>query len=273
MKAMFKLVVAILLPLFLWNCKTTAYPEYNDPIPAHDTFTIQSKNVDELRTINVWIPEDYKNSTEEVDVLYMPDGGTKEDFPHIANTLDELIKAKKIKPILLVGIENTQRRRDLTGKTDNEEDKKIAPTVGGASEFRAFIKDELFDEIQKRYRVTDKKGIIGESLAGLFIVETFLKQPDMFDYYIAMDPSLWWNNHKMVQNAKHDLLNFTASNKKIWFASSKATDIVPYSQELSKTLKETNSKNIQWQYSNEPKEDHSTIYRATKEKALIWSLN
>ena len=121
----------------------------------------------------------------------MPDGGTKEDFSHIANTLAELIQSNKITPVILVGIENTQRRRDLTGKTEVEEDKKIAPIVGGSTEFRAFVKDELFPEINKRYRTTNKKGIIGESLAGLFVIETFLEQPDMFDVYIAINSATY----------------------------------------------------------------------------------
>ena len=80
---------------------------------------------------------------------------------------------KKIKPLLLVGIENTQRRRDLTGFTEVEKDKEIAPIVGGSEKFRAFNKEELFPEIEKRYGTTSEKSIIGESASGLFVMETF----------------------------------------------------------------------------------------------------
>ena len=175
--------------------------QYNDTIPKHETFTIQSTNLQELRTINVWTPLEYETNLDSLPVLYMPDGGIEEDFPHIANTLAELIKNKKIEPIILVGIENTQRRRDLTGITNVEKDKEIAPVVGGSENFRSFISDELFFEINKRYRTTNKKGIIGESLAGLFIIETFFMKPDLFDYYIAFDPSLWWNNKFLIKKA------------------------------------------------------------------------
>ena len=73
----------------------------------------------------------------------MPDGGIiDEDFPHIANTIAELMKTKKIPPIILVGIANTQRRRDLTGPTEVAKDKEIAPIVGGSEKFRAFILEE-----------------------------------------------------------------------------------------------------------------------------------
>src|SRR5690606_4940853 len=109
-----KYLVLLILP-FLFSCQSQA--QNPDPIPEHTTFNIESKEVNETRVINVWLPLQYANSTENFPVLYMPDGGIKEDFPHIANTLKELIEAKKIRPFILVGIENTVRRRDLTPPT------------------------------------------------------------------------------------------------------------------------------------------------------------
>lgn len=243
-----------------------------DPIPAHDTFKIESEQLGETRTINVWTPSDYKAGKDPLPVMYMADGGLKEDFPHIANTMDELIKAKKIKPMILVGIENTQRRRDLTGPTLVEKDKEIAPVVGGSEKFRAFINDELFAEINKRYRTSGKKGILGESLSGLFVVETFFLKPEMFDYYIAFDPSLWWNDHYFVKTAKEHLAKLPAAKKKLWLASSNTQEIAPYVKELANVLKGENPSNLKWSYTHQPKEDHSTIFRATKEKALTWAL-
>jgi predicted alpha/beta superfamily hydrolase len=264
------LLFIVLANLFFTGCANNTPPQ--DPIPAHDSFTINSKIVGEVRTINVWTPDGYAQQTDSLPVMYMPDGGVKEDFSHIANTLAALIKAKKIPPMILVGIENTQRRRDLSGPTEVEEDKKIAPVVGESAKFRAFVKEELFPEINKRYRTTNKKGIIGESLAGLFIVETFFVSPDMFDYYIAMDPSLWWNNHYLVKTAKENLAKFPADEKRLWFAGSSAKDIHQHTVALSKILATSNVKNLRWTYSDEPKEKHNTIYRATKEKAIIWTL-
>lgn len=258
--------------LVFWTSCSNAQ-EYNDPIPPHETFTIQSKTLVETRTINVWVPLEYKKSKDSFPVLYMPDGGVKEDFPHIANTLSELIRSKKIQPLILVGIENTQRRRDLTGPTEVEKDKEIAPVVGGSENFRAFIKDELFEEINKRFRTTHEKGIIGESLAGLFVTETFLLYPDMFDYYIAFDPSLWWNNEYLIRNAKKYLSKFPKTPKRFWFAGSGIEDVSLTVSLLAKVLTTENMNNLKWKYSDEPKEKHSTIFRATKEKALIWTLN
>lgn len=243
-----------------------------DSIPPHQSFKIESKILGETRIINVWTPPEYSPSTNSLSVLYMPDGGIKEDFPHIANTLAELIAAKKIAPIILVGIENTQRRRDLTGPTEVKRDKAIAPIVGGSKQFRNFINDELFTEINKQYKTTNKKGIIGESLAGLFVTETFLLTPNMFDFYIAFDPSLWWNNKNLLVTAPENLSKFPSTEKRFWFAGSSAKDISKSTNKLSGALKSANLKNLKWHFSNEPNEKHNTIFRATKEKAIIWTL-
>lgn len=255
----------------LTGCTNQAQPQ--DPLPAYTGFTIVSKLLNETRTINVWTPSGYTESPTPLPVLYMLDGGIKEDFPHLANTHASLIANKQIPPMLLVGIENTERRRDLTGATVVEQDKKVAPVVGGAEKFRAFMANELIPEVESRYKTNGKRGIIGESLAGLFVVETLLTHPDLFDYYIAMDPSLWWNNHHLVRTAKTQLAALPPTEKRFWFAGSNAKDIAKHTRALSKILAEGNHKQLLWQYSAEPKEQHATIFRATKEKALIWTFN
>ncbi|HPW97873.1 MAG TPA: alpha/beta hydrolase-fold protein [Flavobacterium sp.] len=265
-----KTICFLIVIMTLTSCANKQ--QNNDPIPKHDEFTIQSKKVGEKRTINVWTPPMYAESTDSIPVLYMPDGGLKEDFPHIANTLAKLIKNKSIPPMMLVGIENTERRRDLTPFTMVEKDKEVAPIIGGADKFRDFITDELMPEINKRYRTTNQKGIIGESLAGLFVMETFFKKTETFDFYIAFDPSIWWNNHELERDGAKYLQNFTTKNTKVWFAGSGAEDISQFTTKLAKTFDSKAPSNITWTYSDEPNEKHSTIFRATKEKALVWTL-
>lgn len=256
--------------LFICLLSFTNWAQTPDSIPEHDHFTLVSTVLNETRTITVWTPPGYSENSTSYPVLYMLDGGIKEDFPHIANTLSKLIASKSIPPMILVGIENTQRRRDLTGPTQVKKDKKIAPVVGGSEAFRSFIHTELFAEITRRYRVTGERGIIGESLAGLFVVETFLLQPDLFDFYIAMDPSLWWNKHQLVKAAKTHLANLPPTRKQLWFAGSNAKDIFTHTRALAQVLTDSAPETLRWTYSDEPSEQHSTIFRATKERALAW---
>ena len=268
MKLQFVHVLIIILTL----ARCTNDSQQKDPIPVHETFKMKSQQINEERTINVWTPSNNPKNVDSLPVLYMADGGIKEDFPHIANTLGKLINENKIKPIILVGIENTERRRDLTGFTEVAKDKEIAPIVGGSANFRAFIKEELFPEINKRYRTSTNKSIIGESASGLFVIETFFLAPEMFDNYIAFDPSLWWNNHYLVRTATEHLAKLPLTEKRIWFAGSNTEDIAPYTKQLAEILKKENRPNLKWNYSDEPKEQHETIFRATKEKAIIWTI-
>lgn len=260
------------LPIFIILGSCADILAQQEAVPVHETFTIESKNVQERRTINVWTPPGYPTATDSLAVLYMADGGIAEDFPHIAQTVSDLVAANKIPPVILVGIENTQRRRDLTGPTKVKKDKEIAPVVGGSAAFRMFIKDELFPEINRRYRTSNERSVIGESLAGLFVMETFLQYPQMFDRYIAIDPSLWWNDHYLVKNAAKYLLRIPAG-KKLWFAGSQVKDISRYTRQLSGILEAKKLPGLKWQYADEHKEQHHTIFKATKEKALIWALN
>lgn len=267
---MAKSVLYLFIAIFAFSCNKAV--TYNDPIPKHDTYTISSSVVNEDRVINVWTPPIYEQSNDSLAVLYMADGGTKEDFPHIANTLAKLIDADKIPPYILVGIENIERGRDLYGPTIIEYDLKHIPNAGGSANFRKFIKDELFPLIDKKYRTTNKRALIGESASGLFTVETFLLDNDMFDYYIAMDPALWFNKQYLVKNFENLSEENYHNTKKLWFAGSNATDISSFTEELEQKLKSADKK-LQWKYSDEPNEKHNTIFRATKEKALIWTLN
>lgn len=261
----------LLFHSLLLSCASTAAQQ--DPIPLHDTLKIVSAHLEETRTINVWTPPGYAASADSLPVLYMPDGGVHEDFPHIANTLAELLAAKKIPPFILAGIENTQRRRDLTGPTKVAKDKEIAPVVGESEKFLLFIQDELIPEINKRYRTTSTKGIIGESLAGLFVTETFLLHPESFDIYIAFDPSLWWNDKYLLANEATQLAKFPNAPKRFWFAGSGAKDISATVGKFAKTLETAAPGTLQWKYVPSPKEKHNTIFRARKEEALIWALN
>ncbi|MBK5187908.1 MAG: hypothetical protein JJD97_06650, partial [Gemmatimonadaceae bacterium] len=99
-----------------------------DPVPPHDTLTLTSRALGEARRINVYTPRSY--DTAHFPVLYMPDGGLDEDFPHVVNTVDSLIALGAIRPVIVVGVPNTERRRDLTGPTRVATDSAIARHVG-----------------------------------------------------------------------------------------------------------------------------------------------
>jgi hypothetical protein len=239
-----------------------------DPIPPHDTFTLDSKAVGETRRINVHTPPGYDGSTDRFPVLYMPDGGIEEDFPHVVNSLDSMVAAKLVRPFIVVGIENTERRRDMTGPTTVASDSAIAPHVGGSAAFRGFIRDELMPEIRRRYRTTGETAIAGESLAGLFIVETFLREPALFERYIAISPSLWWNKDELVRTAPDWLPDLAGLKRTLFLTAANEPGIAPQADTLARLLRGSAPPDLTFYYQPRPDLEHSTIYRAMGPVAL-----
>lgn len=230
------------------------------PLVIGETFTIDSKVMHEVRRINVFRPTIYGDTTTTpLPVLYMPDGGMAEDFLHVAGLVQVGVSNGTMRPFLLVGIENTQRRRDTTGPTENPEDRKIAPRVGESATFREFIKTELMRAINARYRTSGETAIVGESLAGLFVVETFMLDPNMFDTYIAFDPSLWWNSGKLVNDAQSMLKGRALKGKSLYVAMSSNAGGEELRAKLNSAIQST-ATGLDWHYVTMPGETHATIY-------------
>lgn len=247
-----------------------AQPTPADPIPPHDTLTVASRALGEARHINVHVPSGYTASaTTRFPVLYMPDGGLDEDFPHVVNTVDSLISLGAIRPVIVVGIPNTERRRDLTGPTRVHSDSTIAPHVGGSAAFRRFIRDELMPVVRRRYRTTDERSIVGESLAGLFIVETFLLEPSMFDRYVAFDPSVWWNNGALVDSSASHIAALDNKPRTLFIGTS--ADMTDVAARLATLLRHAGP-SLTFEYAPRKDLTHATIFRALAPQALVSAL-
>jgi len=239
----------------------------HEAVLPHETFTLQSAAVGEARRINVWTPPGYAASRTRFPVLYMPDGGVEEDFPHVVATVDSAVRAGQMRPVIVVGIENTERRRDMTGPTEVESDRRIAPRVGGSAAFRRFIAAELMPEVRRRYRTTDETAIIGESLTGLFVVETFFEQPELFDTYIALSPSLWWN-HEALVGAAAGRLRAHRQVRAALYISSAGDDVGAEAGRLAAILRANAPAGLRWEYAPRPDLTHATIYRAEAPQVL-----
>jgi predicted alpha/beta superfamily hydrolase len=239
------------------------------PLAVGETFTISSRVLGEVRRINVYAPPGFTSGGgAPLPVLYMPDGGLAEDFLHVAGLLQVSIGNGTMRPFLLVGIENTDRRRDMTGPTSNADDRRIAPRVGGSAAFRAFLRSELMPNIKARYRTTGETAIIGESLAGLFVVETFLREPDLFNSYVALDPSLWWDDQRLVRTARDQLRARPTRPLTLLLASSAEPDLAALTRQLADVLRAGAFEGLRWHYLPMPEESHATIYHPAALRAF-----
>ncbi len=230
------------------------------PLAIGETFTLESRALGETRRVNVYIPPAWDEPEgARRPVLYMPDGGIAEDFLHVAGLLQVSVGNGTMRPFILVGIENTQRRRDMTGPTEVADDRKIAPQVGGSAAFRAFLRDELRPVIERRYRTTGETAIMGESLAGLFVVETFLLEPGLFDSYIAFDPSLWWNGARLVQEAPARLRAGAGGRRALYLASSSEPELARLTAQFAEVLRADAPAGLAWHHEPMPGETHAAL--------------
>lgn len=231
------------------------------PLVMGETFTVNSRMMGEARTINVFVPTVYGEKIDApMPVLYMLDGGMDEDFLHIAGLVQILVSGGGMRPYMLVGIQNTSRRRDMTGPTQVESDKKIAPVVGGSAAFRRFIREELMPEVRARYRTTEESAVVGESLAGLFVVETFFLEPDLFGTYIAIDPSLWWADGELVRSADARLAAWAGGRKSVYLAHSDEPTIAKFTEQLAGAFAARSPRSIEFRSVAMPAEGHQSIY-------------
>lgn len=165
-----------------------------EKIVIGETVTIQSKILNEERKLYIYKPVGYEQSKEKYPVLYLLDGHS--GFHHTTGIIWSLRRFGRIPKILVVGILNTDRNRDLTPT------ESYFPTAGGADNFLKFLKEELIPFVDKDYRTQPFRILFGVSLSGMFTIYTLLTAPDIFSAYIASSPSLWWDKRGLLKKAE-----------------------------------------------------------------------
>lgn len=170
--------------------------------------TITSTILGEKREIWIHIPESYKYSKNRYPVVYLLDGNAH--FSSVVGMTEFLHNSSNLIPeMIIVGIINTDRTRDLTPTHVSEAlpylSAETAKTSGGGNAFFSFMEKELMPYIDKNYPTAPYKVFIGHSLGGLMAVDGIMNHTNLFNAYIALDPSLWWDDSKLVKQMQQSL--------------------------------------------------------------------
>jgi len=231
---------------------------------------IESKELGEKRILNIYLPEGYKaEDATKYPVIYLLDGSADEDFIHIAGLVqfNSFEWINQVPKSIVVGIATVDRKRDFTFPTTIEKDKKRFATSGHSDKFIAFIEKELQPFIDKKYKTTNDKTIIGQSLGGLLETEILLKKPTLFNKYVIVSPSIWWDNGSILNQDSPVFQENFSQQTDIYIAVGKeglTPTEIPRVMEvdanlLAEKIKATKSKNIKVYFDYFPKEDHATI--------------
>ncbi|WP_054439256.1 alpha/beta hydrolase [Novosphingobium sp. ST904] len=164
------------------------------PIELGTRYELRSAVLGDTREVNVWLPTGYDKSADRYPVVYLLDGGLDQDFVHIAGLGSLASLSWTYGPMIVVGVQTKDRRAELTSRPTDPRYLSAFPESGGADRFRRFLRDEVIPFVEARFRSGDRRALMGESLAGLFVVDTLLNDPTLFGDYVAVSPSLWWDD-------------------------------------------------------------------------------
>lgn len=264
------IILFSILISIIGNAQVKKQNETSKPFVLGTIEEINSKILSEKRILNVYLPEGYnKNDTIKYPVTYLLDGSADEDFIHVVGLFqfNNFSWINRVPKSIVVGIANIDRRKDFTYPTTIEEDQKRDPTSGKSANFISFIETELQPFIEKKFKTNNSKTIIGQSAAGLLATEILIKKPYLFNKYIIISPSLWWDNGSLL-NVESPIYKESYKEKiDIYIGVGKeglAPTEIPHVMEvdanlLSEKLKSTKSKNVNISFDYLPEEDHATI--------------
>ncbi|MCP3930546.1 MAG: DUF3471 domain-containing protein [Bacteroidetes bacterium] len=242
------------------NSQSSDAPE---PVVIGEKGEIQSKILKESRPLMIYKPDGYDDGQEAYPVIYLLDGGG--NFHHTTACVRFLSKNGRIPEMLVIGIPNTSdRTHDLTPKIFRDISGNF-PTAGGADDFLQFISEELIPYVDKNYRTQPYKLLIGHSFGGLFVTHTILNQPQTFDAYISISPSLWWDDQYLVgQSEKFWKNNEDLKGHLYMTMGGEGGKMFGGAMKFAAILEESAPESFQWQFKHMPEETHGSIpHRST----------
>ncbi|MFV0589308.1 alpha/beta hydrolase [Bacteroides reticulotermitis] len=187
---------------------------------------IHSELLNEDREYWISLPKEYNEDAGKdrtYPVIYLLDA--EKNFQILLGVQQTLVRGfhDETSPSIIVGITNTDRPRDMTPSFSAEKHhgRDIFQTSGKSENFTAFLLKELKPRIESTYRTNKQSTIIGHSLTALFVVNTLIHHTDAFDNYVALDPSLWWDQFKVYKEARELLKHKDLRNKKVFIGSSR----------------------------------------------------
>lgn len=193
---------------------------------------IHSKILNENRTIWIYTP----NITSQIavpdkryPVLYLLDGNAH--FFSTVGIIQQLSQANGngvLPEMIVVAVENTNRMRDLVPSAES----------GKTNPFVDFLSSELIPFIDKNYNTAPYKLLVGHSLGGLTAIDILAKFPQLFNAYIAIDPSVWLSNEKILNNITAQFPKQNMNARRLFIGTA---NTMPKGMALSQLAKDNSS--------------------------------
>ena len=243
--------IVLAVPLFVLSLAGAVRGQDSDiqPLSFGHATSVYSRVLGEDRTILVDLPTGYEYTQTRYPVLFLLDGMAH--FHHAAATADFLSRTGRIPQMIVVGITNTARTRDLTPThvADSE-------TSGGADTFIKFIEDELIPFVDERYRTQPCRVLFGHSLAGMFSVYTLFTKPQLFAGYVAASPHLQWDDGRVVDLAEEILNGRPSLKSSLYISLGDEPDYAESVDRFTRLLEKADDSGLRWEYVVLEEDDH-----------------
>lgn len=284
MRSTQKTILPLLAILLLFPCCNNPAPPVND-ITIGKIEEIHSTILNEKRTIWIHVPEKKdEGDSLKYPVIYLLDGDAH--FRSVVGLIDRMSDGSSICPkAIVVAILNTNRPRDLTPTrvTSRKKEDRRAQASGGGERFTEFLANELIHYIEKNYPASNERMLIGHSLGGLLVINTLIRHPHLFNKYLAIDPSLWWDDWKLLKQSAQVLQeqNYEGKSLYVAIANTVPTDTLTAQQDTSEAtthyraithfvrmLRTEPPRGLDWRAQFYPDENHGSVALAGELDAL-----
>lgn len=212
--------------------------------PIATTYKFRSAALRQERRVHVYTPPGYATSGATYPVLYLLDGGLDQWLPSTIATLDAIASEGQTARLVIVGIASFDREFDFAKRPD---------------QMREFLESEVKPIVEGRYRTRGKGMIFGWSLGGLFVVDTLLHAPDLFDEYVAVSPSLWRNKQALARSSYRLLPRLPAGERRLWLSRGDEGPALGMGP-LIGGLKAVAPATLRWTYAPLARETHGTVF-------------
>jgi len=225
-------------------------------IPLGTSITMHSELLDEERRLLVYTPPSYAEGDGRYPVLYLIDG--EFTFPFTVGIVDFLAKSSHAPEMLVVGIVNTDRTRDLTPEPGPRERERYRSS-GGAERFRRVLEEEIVPFVDGRFRTEPFRVLVGHSHGGLFAIHTLL-EGSSFGAFVAASPSVFWNDQSQVRLARQVLPKRDGAPLTLYFSIGDERDeMVGGTDALAAALDATKPPGLTWTYRQLEGKDHEDM--------------
>jgi uncharacterized protein len=221
--------------------------------------TLTSTVLGEERTLAIVTPASYAARRGHYPVLYLTDGDAQ--IGHTRATVEFLAQNELMPEMILVGILNTARTRDLTPTGGTAEEGARSPSAGGGERFLDFIEKELIPFIDARYRTEPVRVLAGHSFGGLLAIHALLTRPDLFQAVIAASPSLFWDDGLLMREAAALGARRKALPRELYFTLGEreaSNAVLEDFNAFAQALKQAPWKDFRWGWRVLPEEDHGS---------------